>query len=105
MKALAASSIGQYERAVEALDGYYRTVELGLMACLKNETPSFPAITPLASTGTTVAIIFGSDQGLVGRFNDVLMECAIGTLKSRVSRARDFLQPHFTPETSSPPSH
>ena len=30
MKALAAASIVQYERAVQALDDYYRTVELGL---------------------------------------------------------------------------
>ncbi len=90
MKALAAASIGQYERSVEALDGYYRTVELGLMACLKNETPSFAAITPLANTGATVAIIFGSDQGLVGRFNDVLMECAMGTLKSLAGKPQQI---------------
>jgi F-type H+-transporting ATPase subunit gamma len=82
MKALAASSIGQYERAVEALHEYYRTVELGLMACLKSETASAPAIIPPGGAGTTVAILFGSDQGLVGRFNDVLMEFAVGTLKS-----------------------
>ena len=35
MKALAASSIGQYEKAVQSLDEYYRTVELGLTACLR----------------------------------------------------------------------
>ena len=34
MKALAASSIGQYEKAVQSLDDYYRTVELALVACL-----------------------------------------------------------------------
>jgi F-type H+-transporting ATPase subunit gamma len=90
MKAQAAASIGQYERAVGALDKYYRTVELGLMACLKNETPSFPAITPLPNTGATVAIIFGSDQGLVGRFNDVLMEFAIGTLKSLAGKTQQI---------------
>jgi F-type H+-transporting ATPase subunit gamma len=82
MKALAASSIGQYEKAVEALDEYYRTVQLGLMACLKVATASVPASARPASTGATVAIIFGSDQGLVGRFNDVLMEFAMDTLKS-----------------------
>jgi F-type H+-transporting ATPase subunit gamma len=82
MKALAASSIGQYEKAVAALDEYYRTVELGLKACLKNETASLPATTPPSDTGAIVAIVFGSDQGLVGRFNDVLMEFAIGALKS-----------------------
>ena len=34
MKALAASSIGQYEQSVRALADYYRTVELGLSICL-----------------------------------------------------------------------
>ena len=36
MKALAASSIGQYENSVHALADYYRTVELGLGACFRN---------------------------------------------------------------------
>ena len=36
MKALAASSIGQYEKSVLALADYDRTVELGLAACLRN---------------------------------------------------------------------
>jgi hypothetical protein len=40
MKALAASSVGQYERAVEALDDYLRTVELGLIACLHGDGQS-----------------------------------------------------------------
>jgi F-type H+-transporting ATPase subunit gamma len=35
MKALAASSIGQYEKSVRALADYYRTVELGLGACFR----------------------------------------------------------------------
>ena len=33
MKAVAASSIGEYEKSVSALGDYYRTVELGLGAC------------------------------------------------------------------------
>ncbi len=36
MKALAASSIGQYEKSVRALADYYRTVELGLGACFRD---------------------------------------------------------------------
>ena len=35
MKALAASSIGQYEKSVLALADYERTVELGLAVCLR----------------------------------------------------------------------
>ncbi len=36
MKALAASSIGQYEKSVLALADYDRTIELGLAVCLRN---------------------------------------------------------------------
>ena len=37
MKAVAASSIGQYENSVRALADYYRTVELGLGACFRKD--------------------------------------------------------------------
>ena len=35
MKALAASSIRQYEQSAHALADYYRTVELGLSICFR----------------------------------------------------------------------
>ena len=42
MKALAASSIGQYEQSIRALGDYYRTVELGLSVCFRSiESPGF----------------------------------------------------------------
>jgi F-type H+-transporting ATPase subunit gamma len=79
MKALAASSIGQYEKAVESLKEYYRTVELGLAACLHG--PGAIDETKPAKGGEPVgAIVFGSDQGLVGQFNDVVVNLAIDTL-------------------------
>ena len=40
MKALAASSIGQYEQSVRALADYYRTVELGLSICFRKSAPA-----------------------------------------------------------------
>ena len=43
MKALAASNIGQYERAVAALQKYYRTVELAVRACSDAAAPAPPA--------------------------------------------------------------
>jgi F-type H+-transporting ATPase subunit gamma len=99
MKALAASSIGQYERAVAALQDYYRTVELGLSACLRADSPSGeasgathaeapslvekPVGAPVRKIG---AIVFGSDQGLVGRFNEVLMDFATTNVNSLPGR-------------------
>jgi F-type H+-transporting ATPase subunit gamma len=71
MKALAAASIGQYEKAVLALIDYYRTVELGLVVCLRKQATVDQA-EQVATAKTVCAIVFGSDQGLVGQFNDVL---------------------------------
>jgi F-type H+-transporting ATPase subunit gamma len=84
MKALAASSIGQYERAVLSLDHYYRTVELGLAACLRQAgAPTVAAGKRPKDGGPVGAVIFGSDQGLVGRFNEVLVEFATAELGKR----------------------
>ena len=81
MKALAASSIVQYERAVHALDDYYRTVELGLVAWLRQAGAAIytegGAKEVKVATG---AVVFGSDQGLVGQFNEVLAEFAVNKL-------------------------
>lgn len=79
MKALAASNIGQYERAVAALDEYYRTVELAVRACSGAVAPA-SLLKARAGAGSVGVVIFGSDQGLVGRFNEVLAEFAIRTL-------------------------
>ena len=82
MKALAASSIGQYERSVQALGDYCRTVELGLGACFRDGEPVDPAAEPRtkADLGPIGAIVFGSDQGLVGQFNEVVADFAIQQL-------------------------
>jgi F-type H+-transporting ATPase subunit gamma len=80
MKALAASSIGQYEKSVRALADYYRTVELGLGACFQENKPATAMVERKAPTHAISAIVFGSDQGLVGQFNDVVADYAIKTL-------------------------
>jgi F-type H+-transporting ATPase subunit gamma len=76
MKALAAASIGQYERSVLALADYYRTVELGLAVCLRKREGTAVAQTvgPDTAPKSVSVIVFGSDQGLVGQFNDVLTD-------------------------------
>jgi F-type H+-transporting ATPase subunit gamma len=81
MKAMAASSIGQYENAVRSLDDYYRTVQLGLAACFQEDTllAVRPPIRQQKQTAVA-AIVFGSDQGLVGQFNEVMVEYAVDTL-------------------------
>lgn len=82
MKAIAASSIGQYEKSVSALGDYYHTVELGLGACLRNtQLGAMPTNSSTQGQAKAIgAIVFGSDQGLVGKFNDVIASYAIEQL-------------------------
>jgi len=73
MKTLAAVSIHQYEEAVAALGEYHRTIELGFQILLRG--------TPLPSddspaSGRPLAILFGSDQGMCGRFNEEIVAFA-----------------------------
>lgn len=90
MKALAASSIGQYEQSVHALVDYDRAVELGLSAWLRaNGSAAGLLNQPSPREEETVgAIVFGSDQGLVGQFNDVVADFAIKKLADMSGKAR-----------------
>jgi F-type H+-transporting ATPase subunit gamma len=82
MKAVAASNIGQYENAVRSLGDYFRTVQLGLAACLRHDQlPAFAGNQINQKANTIGAIVFGSDQGLVGQFNQVLVEFVVDTLE------------------------
>lgn len=81
MKVLAASNILQYEKAVAALGDYYRTVELGLIACFRQAwEPTLAEKEKQVHSATIGVVVFGSDQGLVGQFNDVLTEFVVDTL-------------------------
>jgi F-type H+-transporting ATPase subunit gamma len=85
MKAVAASNIGQYEMAVTSLGDYYRTVSLGVLAWLGAErihTASEKKQTKGMRENPVVAIVFGSDQGLVGQFNDSLANFVTRSLQA-----------------------
>ncbi len=83
MKALAASNIGQYEMAVSSLGHYYRAVSLGIIAYFRQEKiyniveqKEFKE----KNEKLIRAVVFGSDQGLVGQFNDSLTDFVSQTL-------------------------
>lgn len=79
MKVLAASNISQYEQSVHALTHYYRSVELGLATYLKKINSKILENKQLMnqSTSSIEVIIFGSDQGLVQQFNEVIADYMI----------------------------
>jgi len=83
MKVLAASNIVQYEKAVSSLADYYKTVELGLKVCFQNGEELIPNEKTDYSLNERVgALVFGSDQGLVGQFNDILADFTQRTLNN-----------------------
>jgi len=84
MKVLASSSIEQYRESVRALADYYWTVELGLGACFRKTEPAAPTRQGTGRTDRDVtgAVVFGSDQGLVGQFNDVVADYAIQAIRA-----------------------
>ncbi|MEZ4601074.1 MAG: F0F1 ATP synthase subunit gamma [Syntrophotaleaceae bacterium] len=79
MKTLAAVNIRQYERAVASLDEYYRTVELGLRAVLLTQ----PTLRRQEAPAETLAMIFGSDQGMAGRFSETIVDFADCSLETK----------------------
>jgi F-type H+-transporting ATPase subunit gamma len=90
MKALASSNIGQYEKSVRALADYFHTVEYGLGACFRANNPPMVVAGPDKESAAAIiaAIVFGSDQGLVGRFNDVVADFAVKTLAAQPVKPR-----------------
>ncbi|MCB5285378.1 MAG: F0F1 ATP synthase subunit gamma [Candidatus Cloacimonetes bacterium] len=78
MKAMAASSVRQYEAAVESLAEYNRTIEAGLQIALRHR-PEF--IAPEVAVGMrTMVVVFGSDQGMCGAFNEQVTAFALKQL-------------------------
>jgi len=90
MKALAASNIGQYEKSVSALSDYYHTVELGLGLCFRKIAlmPALQEGKAQKNTRLIGAVVFGSDQGLVGQFNDIITDYAVKELKTLPGKAQ-----------------
>ena len=93
MKAMAASNIVQYETAVSALGDYYHTVALGIIAYFKAE--KVEAISEKKhinknKEATIYAIVFGSDQGLVARFNDEMADFVAASLKAALPGKKEI---------------
>ncbi|MDD3260278.1 MAG: F0F1 ATP synthase subunit gamma, partial [Smithellaceae bacterium] len=80
MKALAAVSIRQYQRAVDSLRDYNRTVEMGLQIVLKERMGATMKRknAPIKRLGV---IVFGSDQGLCGQLNEQISVFALDHIK------------------------
>jgi F-type H+-transporting ATPase subunit gamma len=89
MKALAAVNIRQYEKAVESLAEYNRAVEMGFQVIFKQKPSGVIMAAPVVSEHLG-GIVFGSDQGMVGQFNEVIARHAATELKERQIRKENL---------------
>ena len=71
MKALAAVNIHYHERAVEAIEAYHRSIELGFQVLLK-DNPEILKKPYVENDGRMGVIVFGSQRGMAGKFNVVV---------------------------------
>ncbi|MGK7911346.1 MAG: F0F1 ATP synthase subunit gamma [Synechococcus sp.] len=85
MKALASVSIQHYRKAVESLQDYNRTIEMGLQIVLQQHPSlevSEAGIFPTHSASRHVgAIVWGSDRGLCGQFDERIVAFSLERLK------------------------
>jgi F-type H+-transporting ATPase subunit gamma len=87
MKAMAAVNIRHYEKAVHSLAEYNRNIERGFEIALRHRPEEIKIAQPVLS-GPLGAIVFGSDQGMVGQFNQEIVDRVLtmqknGPLKGR----------------------
>jgi F-type H+-transporting ATPase subunit gamma len=73
MKTLAAVNIHQYETAVQALAHYSHTIELGFQVLLRHDQFRPDKVDAHTATG---AVVFGTDQGMCGQFNEQIVSLA-----------------------------
>ncbi|UTD55453.1 F0F1 ATP synthase subunit gamma [Halomonas sp. MS1] len=88
MKTISAINAMPYERAARSIEAYHRTVRSGLRAFVAR-TGSIAL--PQAEPVDTIVVVFGSDHGLCGNYNEVLAEkvqAEIAPLKAATSGVR-----------------
>jgi F-type H+-transporting ATPase subunit gamma len=74
MKSIASVNIRHFERAVESLEEYKRTVDLAWTVLLRSGT----GLPRGEAEGRGVCLVIGTDQGMCGPFNDVLLGHVLG---------------------------
>lgn len=88
MKMISAANIREYGQAAESLVQYNKTIELGLQIVMLNNPEAFLAIRPTVEEKRLGVVVFGSDQGLAGRFNEQIAGYAIGKINEIENKER-----------------
>ncbi len=76
MKAIAAVNIRQYEEAADALQEYAKTLSMGFQILMKRKS-NVPKALRIKDSKGVGAMIYGSEMGMVGKFNEEIVEYAL----------------------------
>lgn len=88
MKALSATSIKKYEKMVKILFAYKNNIELALQAIMiYGKNVNISDIDYFKNTGNkNLSIVFGSNQGLCGRFNDRIKNFVLEDIEDEIDK-------------------
>lgn len=82
MKNLSAAQVIPYRQAVKSMNDYDRMVRLGFRACLEASEEIHEHLeTQRMEAANTGVIVFGSDRGMAGQFNEIITEFALEEIK------------------------
>ncbi|MGA9097439.1 MAG: F0F1 ATP synthase subunit gamma [Methanotrichaceae archaeon] len=88
MKMISAANIREYGQAAESLTQYNKTIEMGLQIVMLNNPEAFLAMRPADEEKRLGVVVFGSDQGLAGRFNEQIAGYAIAKINEIENKER-----------------
>ncbi len=91
MKSLSSVSILQYEQAGVALEQYLKNILAAFHALIKTDCFSPPPARPKPQNTKTLAIVIGSDNGLVGKFNKEIINKAAEIIEADGENLKDSL--------------
>jgi len=89
MKALAAVSIREHEQAVISLKEYHKTVEMGFHILLQNRPDEEVFEARPVEKNRLCAIIFGSERGMCGQFNEKISAFSIDRMNKLAIKPED----------------
>lgn len=84
MKSLAAVNIRHYESAAASLERYSEVVDAGWQALFRTPMEMLPAV----NERQMIFLVFGSDQGMCGQFNEVIANLAAERVSAEQSAER-----------------
>jgi len=91
MKSLAAVNIRQYQQAAESLEIYNNTIEMGFHILMKSQRRWSTGGGQRRDNDVLGAIVFGSERGMCGQFNDLIVDFATDQME-QLSRSSEKTQ-------------